>query len=197
MRIAVSALAGVVVVALAGCGGSTKTVTVAAKPTTTRVKGTTASGAATTAAVVNPPVATRDGSVDQVPVTLSIVTLKRSGATVELTFELSLDKTASGHAQVASTFDDGEFQKVTSPGATNISGGDTLDGIYLVDTTHAKKYPVARDSYNQCVCDINLSGTFVDTGAPVFLSATFGAPPASSVNVSIPGYGTFANVPIS
>jgi hypothetical protein len=197
VRIPVSALAGVVVVAVAGCGGSTKTVTVAAKPTTTRVSGTTAAGATTTAVVASPPVATRDGSVDQEPVTLSIVSLKRSGATVELTFELSLDKTASGHAQVASAFDDGEFEKVTAPGSTDISGGDTLDGIYLVDTTDAKKYPVARDSYGQCVCDINLGDTFVDSGAPVFLSATFGAPPSSSVNVSIPGYGTFANVPIS
>jgi hypothetical protein len=197
VRILVSALIVGAAVALAGCGGSTKTVTVAAKPTTTRVTGTTASGATTTAAVVSPPVATRDASVDQEPVTLSIVSLKRSGATVELTFELSLDKTASGHAQIASAFDDGEFEKVTSPGATDISGGDTLDGIYLVDTADAKKYPVARDSYNQCVCDINLSGTFVDAGAPVFLSATFGAPSADSVNVSIPGYGTFVNVPIS
>jgi hypothetical protein len=190
-------MAGLVAIALAGCGGATRTVTVTAKPVTTRVTGTTASGATTTAAVPSPPVATRDGSVDEDPVTLSIVSLKRSGATVELTFELSLDKSATEHAQVGGAFDDGEFEKVTSPGSTDISGGSTLDGIYLVDTTHAKKYPVARDSYNQCVCDINLSDTFVNYGAPVFLSATFGAPPVNSVNVSIPGYGTFANVPIS
>jgi hypothetical protein len=161
-----------------------------------RVTGTTAGGATTTAAVASPPVAARDASVDQQPVTLSIVTLKRSGATVELTFELTLDKTATGHAQIAGWFDDGEFEKVTAPGSIDISGGDTLDGIYLVDTTDAKKYPVARDSHNQCVCDINLSDTFVDAGAPVFLSATFGAPSSNSVNVSIPGYGTFVNVPI-
>jgi hypothetical protein len=197
VRIPVSALAGVVVVALAGCGGSTKTVTVTAKPTTTRVTGTTAGGATTTAAVASPPVASRDGSVDQEPVTLSILSLKRSGATVELTFELTLDKTASQHAQVAGAFDDGEYEKVTSPGASGLSGVNTLDGIFLIDTADAKKYPVARDSYNQCVCDINLANTFVDAGAPVLLSATFGAPPSNAVNVSIPGYGTFVNVPIS
>jgi hypothetical protein len=50
---------------------------------------------------VTPPLATRAGSVDQQPVTLSIVSLKRSGATVELTFELILSPNASGHAQIA------------------------------------------------------------------------------------------------
>lgn len=195
VRIPVSALAGVVVIAVAGCGGSTKTVTVTAKPVTTRVTGTTPSGSTTTATVTSPPLATRLGTVGGDPVTLSIVSLKRTGATVELTFSLST--TSTDRPAVDQTFDDGEYEKITSPGASDISGGSTLDGIYLIDATHAKKYPVARDSYNQCLCDTNLIGTYVYAGSSLFLSATFGAPPVNSVNVFIPDYGTFVNVPIS
>ena len=185
------------VAVLAGCGGATKTVTVTPKPTTTRVKGTTPSGATTTAAVSSPPLATRVSTMNGDPVMLSIDSLTRVGATVELT--ISLTTNATDRPCVCQTFDDGEYEKITSPGATDISGGSTLDGIYLVDNTDAKKYPVARDSYNQCVCDTNLLGTYVYQGAPLFLSATFGAPPGyvKAVNVFIPHYGTFVNVPIT
>lgn len=184
-------------VALAGCGGTTtKTVTVAPAATTTHATGTTPSGNTTTTATVSPPLATRAASIDHQPVTLSIVDLKRSGTTAELTIQLSTK--SSEQAQVADTFDDGIFQKIATPDASSIAGGDSLDGIYLIDTTNSKKYPVARDSNNACLCDTDLSDAFVANSAPMFLSATFGVPPPTvkAVNVFTPHYGTFVNVPI-
>jgi hypothetical protein len=187
----------VVAVAVAGCGGSTttKTVTVTAKPTTARVTGTTPGGTTTTTVAPSPPLASRTGTIDKEPVTLSIVSLKRSGTTAELT--LSLSTTGSQSVTVGDTFDDGVAETIT--GGNALSGVYTLDGIYLIDTTNSKKYPVARDSNNACLCDSNLLGPALTSAAPMFLSATFGAPPTTvtAVNVFIPTFGTFVNVPIS
>lgn len=196
MRVVGFVAVGLVAVAVAGCGGAstTKTITVTAKPATTRVTGTTPTGT-TTATVASPPLATRTGTIDKEPVTLSIVSLKRSGTTAELT--LSLSTTGSQSVTVGDTFDDGIAETVT--GGTTLSGAYTLDGIYLIDTTDSKKYPVARDSNNACLCDSNLLGPDLTSAAPMFLSATFGAPPTTvtAVNVFIPQFGTFVNVPIS
>lgn len=194
VRIPAFALAGVVAIAVAGCGGSTKTVTVTAKPVTTRVTGKTPTGT-TTATVTSPPLATRTGTIDKEPVTLSIVSLQRSGTTVELT--MSLSTTSSQSVTVGATFDDGVAQNIT--GGNALSGIYTLDGVYLIDTTNSKKYPVARDSNNACLCDSNLLGPNLTSAAPMFLSATFGAPPTTvtAVDVFVPTFGTFANVPIS
>lgn len=183
-------------IALAGCGGaSTKTVSVAAKPTATRVTGTTPSGATTTAVATAPPLATSAGSVDGVPVTLSILSLKRSGLVSELTFSLS---TTADKADVGNWFDDTIDESVKGEPRGNVDGANSLDGIFLVDASDAKKYPVARDSNNKCLCDDNLFLQDVTNAGPLVLSATFGAPPANvkAVNVFIPHYGTFANLPL-
>ena len=190
------------VLALAGCGGTaTKTVTAtasgttAASATTTTTTSATTPAGTTTTGTAAAPLATRSGSIDNEAITLSIVSLKRSGSTVQLTFSLSTKE--SDRAQVADAFDDGLFEKINSPGATSISGGDSLDGIYLIDSTNRKKYLVGRDSNNACLCDSDLGNGFVGSGAPLLLSATFGAPPVNSVDVFVPHYGTFAGVPIS
>jgi hypothetical protein len=196
MHVRACVVAAVLSVAvLAGCGGSTttKTVTVAAKPVTARVTGTTATGGTTSATVTSPPLATRTGTIDKAAVTLSIVSLKRSGTTVELT--MSLSTTSSQGVTVGTTFDDGVAENVT--GGNALSGVYTLDGIYLIDATNSKKYPVARDSNNACLCDSNLLDPNLTSAAPLFLSATFGAPPVAAVDVFIPTFGTFVNVPIS
>lgn len=67
----------------------------------------------------------------QSPITLGIAELARSGATVVLT--LRLTNHSDDRAQVASTFDDGIFQEITSPDAGSTAGGSSLDGIYLID----------------------------------------------------------------
>ena len=127
---------------------------------------------------------------------MSILSLVRSGLTVELTFEVSTTASSVG---VGDWFDDGIDESVKGEGPGNLDGSNTVDGVFLVDGTDAKKYPVARDSNNKCLCDDNLFLKDVTNAAPMVLSATFGAPPAyvKAVDVFIPHYGTFANVPLS
>lgn len=191
-----------VCVVIAGCGGSgsTKTVTVgtsAARSGTTTAPAST-TGARAPASKTGPALASRDGLVDKQPVTLQIAELKRSGSTTALTFRLQEGPGADATAQVAETFDDGLFEKQTGNGATSISGGSSLDGVFLIDAKNRKKYLVGRDSTGACACESNLSTAFVGKSAPLLLSATFGAPPADvrAVDVFVPHFGTFKDVPL-
>jgi len=145
------------------------------------------------------PLARREASVDGEPVVLEVVQLERSGDTTALSFRLSVEAGAgdpeSIGAQVAQTFDDGVGELAEG------SGGDTstLDGVSLIDSENRRRYLVARDSEGVCVCDGNLSGAFVEAGAPLLMSATFGAPPedVSTVDLVIPQFGSFKDVPLS
>ena len=73
---------------------------------------------------------------------------------------------------------------------------DTVDGVSLIDANNRKRHLVGRDAGGACVCDNGLSGTFVESGSPVVLSATFGAPPpdVQVMDVVIPKFGTFKDV---
>lgn len=138
-------------------------------------------------------VASRDGQIDGEAIRLEITELARSGGTSAITIRLvSKGGPDAGSAQISDTLDDG---------ISNDSGNtyDTVDGISLIDAANRKRYLVARDSGGQCVCDNELSGTFVKPGAPTVLPATFAAPPANvkAVDVVIPKFGTFKNVPLS
>jgi hypothetical protein len=141
-------------------------------------------------------IAGMDGTVDGKPARLDILSLTRSGATSQLTLRLSNtnpDATQSG-IQIADTFDDGVNGTAEHP-----NDPFTVDGLSLVDTVNRKKYLVARDTEGKCVCDGGLSNVFVKAKQSVNLSATFGAPPGTvrTVNVFVPKFGTFRNVPIS
>lgn len=141
-------------------------------------------------------IAGMDGTVDGAPARLDILSLTRSGGVSQLTMRLSNtnpDDTSSG-IQVGDTFDD------------NVNGTDTkpddpftVDGVSLVDAVNRKKYLVARDTAGKCVCDGGLSSEFVKADQSLNLSATFGAPPPSvrTVNVFVPKFGTFRDVPIT
>jgi len=145
------------------------------------------------------PLASRQSSLDGEPVVLEVVQLERSGDTTALTFRLMVEAGAgdpeSIGAQVSQTFDDGVGEVAQG------SGGDTstLDGVSLIDSENRRRYLVARDSEGVCVCDGNLSGAFVEAGAPLLMSATFGAPPedVSTVDLVIPQFGSFKDVPLS
>ena len=49
------------------------------------------------------------------------------------------------------------------------------------------------------MCDSNLGAQFVGDGTTTVLSATYGAPPADvkAMDVVVPRFGTFKDVPIS
>lgn len=187
---------------LAGCGttGGTKTVTVRAGATAPADATPTGAGPAPTTARTptrtDTVIARRTGTVNNTPVVLEIVEFKRSRATVALSIRLST-KSSNGPL-IDETFDDGINQKSRSRGVPDKAGTDTLDGIYLIDGAHGRRYLVARDRENNCVCDHDLYHQDLAPGQPASLSAIFGAPPPSvkAVDVFIPRFGTFKDLPL-
>jgi hypothetical protein len=190
-------LAPAVVLALlaAGCGGgggsAPKTASTAAS----------SSGPAPPPASVKPgapakAIDGRDSTVDGDPARLDILSLTRSGGVSQITLRLANTNLpdAQGSMQIGDTFDDGANDTTTKPNKPF-----TLDGIALIDAVNRKKYLVARDTAGECICDGGLSSQFVEPGRSLNLSATFGAPPpdVKAVNVFVPRFGTFRNVPIS
>lgn len=144
--------------------------------------------------------ASKVGRVDGFPVELTITELVRGGDTMTLTLSLMTDPDEDQTAEVGGEFDNGIYEDLTGAGANNVGiSGATLDGITLIDTTNKQRYLVARDADNVCVCDVDLGTTSVGANAPTLLSATYGAPPedVTAVDVMVPGYGTFRDVPIS
>lgn len=143
------------------------------------------------------PVAVRRGSIDGESVSLELIELDRSGDTTVLNLRVAaLGETESSiGGQISDTFDDGVAQGDDDAELD----GSTLDGISLIDSQNRRRYLVARDSTDTCVCDGNLGGAFVEQGAPLTLSATFGAPPedVEAVDVVVPSFGTFRDVPLS
>jgi hypothetical protein len=153
-----------------------------------------------TAEVLEDSLASRDGEIDGVPVRLDIVEFVRSGSTVQLTIGLTnLAEVGGSDAQISDTFDDGAQAAPRSPAeAAGDLDAHTMDGISLIDGTNSKRHLVARDSAGDCVCDGDLSAKFLEPGVPALLSATFGAPPedVEALDVQIPGFGTFTDVPL-
>jgi hypothetical protein len=186
-----------VLVAVAGCGGGDDKKASSKPAQATAKQSTSTSPSGKVVAAPEKAIASRDGSMDNKPVKLEITELKRSGATTALTFRLTATK-SDDSAQVAQTFDDGIDQKIkNSP--NQFAGGSTLDGISLIDSKNRKRYLVGRDETGACVCDGDLSTAFANSDAPVLLSATYAAPPPDvrAVDVVIPHFGTFKDVPIS
>lgn len=80
-----------------------------------------------------------------------------------------------------------------------VDGFDAFNAVSLTDGVNKKRYLVAADSSGRCVCSTGLLEEPVDAGQAVVFSATFQAPPLSttSLQVDVPGIGSFADVPIS
>ena len=138
--------------------------------------------------------AARVSALDEQPVRLEIRQLERAGSTTSLGLRLT---TTSGYgARLGRSFDDGVLQAIRSSGSRE--NGSSIDGVYLIDRMHGTKYLVARDADNRCICDTGLQATRLTALAPLNLSATYGAPPASvrAVDVVVPLFGTFPNVPL-
>ncbi|HET8537226.1 MAG TPA: hypothetical protein VFL73_08620 [Solirubrobacteraceae bacterium] len=124
---------------------------------------------------------------------LAITHLDRTGEITSLTVKLSNDN--SFWADIDDIFDDGDTQPIRNSDSNE--NGYSVDGIYLLDRAHGQKYLVARDPDGRCICDTGLEGRRVADGS-ITLSATYGAPPpnVTAVDVVVPHFGTFANVPL-
>jgi len=131
------------------------------------------------------------------PVTMrfDLVELKRRGDLMDLTARLTntaTDRSQDLRWQVASRFT-GSYRE----DLTNTSGA--FSGTVLTDVTGKKRYFVAADSGNNCVCTDNLSSTFVGAGQTLELTATYAAPPTSTtmMDVAVPQLPVFRDVPVS
>ena len=125
--------------------------------------------------------------------TFVLTELRRSGPTVVLNGRL---EAAEGNAQVASAFNDGIDQEVEGE---QREGVDVFDGVAMVDAEGRKKYLVARDETGRCVCTNSLNSQFASPEAPVQLTATLTAPPATvtQIDLLIPHFETLRAVPIT
>ncbi|MEO3798721.1 hypothetical protein [Nonomuraea sp. B1E8] len=77
----------------------------------------------------------------------------------------------------------------------------TVEAVSLIDPVNAKRYRVARNGTGEdaeCVCS-GTQGQFLEKGDSSTLYAVFAAPPAdvTKINVEMPMFGVFTDVPIS
>jgi hypothetical protein len=191
-------LAVALAIAAAGCGGDGDKKT--AQEQATPAAGAPAEGTATPAPSATPEEAAALvetlGSVDGGRARFILTELRRSGPTVILNARLEPVDPAGTRLQVGSTFDDGSFQALEDGGD---EGGDVFDGVALVDPEGRKKYLVARDETNRCVCSNELSSAFIRAEAPVELTATLAAPPpgVTQVDLIVPRFETLRGVPLA
>jgi hypothetical protein len=179
----------------AGCGVTAVTKRQPAPPRPAAAKAaTTVSVPRPKAFVADRVIASRTGSFNMFDVRLAITHLERTGATTSLS--VGLTSADPNYAPwIRNYLDDGETQAIR--GSDSRENGDSVDGIYLLDRTHGQKYLVARDPDGRCICDVGIGDLRVDDHS-VTLSATYGAPPPEvhAVDVVVPRFGTFANVPL-
>lgn len=134
-------------------------------------------------------------SQTRVRMRLSVTELKRRGELLDLTATLTnleQDRSKDLRWQVGSRFA-GSYRKDLESTDGAFSGG------VLTDVAGKKRYLVAADSANACVCTVQLSSTFVGAGQTVDLNATYAAPPASTakLDVAIASLGNFRDLPVS
>jgi hypothetical protein len=160
-------------------------------PTATSAAETSAATSATSGTAPAPTpaaggaIATADG--ETAGVTATVKELKRSsGGTVSLKFVI----TNGSNKKLYFGYDFGD------PGY-HIGDNGSIGGVQLIDPVGKKKYFVARDSEEKCVCSRGLHD--MDTGASVNMWAKFPAPPndVQKISVVIPHFSPMDDVPIS
>jgi hypothetical protein len=134
-------------------------------------------------------------SQTRVRMRLSVTELKRRGDLLDLTATLTnleQDRSKDLRWQVGSRFA-GSYRKDLE------STDGAFSGSVLTDVAGKKRYLVAADSANACVCTVQLSSTFVGAGQTVDLNATYAAPPATTtkLDVAIASLGNFRDLPVS
>lgn len=132
-----------------------------------------------------PPIASADGELAGVRV--EVTELKRSsGGTLNLKFAMINDSDESvsfGYSFVDKAHDNTDF------------GG--IGGVHLIDPVGKKKYFVARDSENKCLCSQKVSD--VPKRGRTNLWAKFPAPPddVERISIVVPHFSPMDDVPLS
>jgi hypothetical protein len=185
-------LAAIAIAAALGAGGcSNKEPAAPATPSAPAAAAPPAAAPAPAAPAAAPPpssvpvLATADGETPGIKA--EIQELKRdSGGT--LTLKLTLVNGSSKRLDFGYAFGDPDHQ---------IKDHASVGGISLIDPVNKKKYLVARDSENTCLCSRGLN--HVAPGERLNVWAKFPAPPddVQKINVSIPHFSPADDVPIS
>ena len=135
--------------------------------------------------VAAPPIATAEG--EKPGVRAEVTELKRgSGDTVTLKFTVIND-----------TSDTAPLHAIGLAEGIDITAGDIrIGGVHLIDPVGKKKYFVARDSENKCVCSY---APFIKKGERANLWAKLAAPPdaVERVSVVLPTFSPLDDVPIT
>ena len=135
------------------------------------------------------PVATRPGSFDKDKVVGALYPVRRTG------------QTASVNLYIAAQDADGSFMLLNSLGDGNTETSSkaltSVDGVRLVDPVAKKAYLPAVTADGQCVCSPD-DGATGEVRSSVWVTVTFAAPPAelTMINVTVPTFGTFTDVPV-
>jgi hypothetical protein len=170
-------------------GGGTPTPTATETSAAAPPEDGTATATATATATPSEAVASKEETISETPVRLDLLSLRRAGELAELELRLTNlqePETGADRFQTGGLFDGPEIEDDYS-----------VDGIYLIDPVNRKKYPVAKDSEGICVCS-ELASDLLEPGDSIALTATYGAPPddVTQVDVSVPSFGTFRDVPL-
>lgn len=136
------------------------------------------------------PFASRPGSFERVPVTARMYRVQRSGNTATVNLYIAAKDSGDWFA-LGDQLGDGNTE-------TASKSMFSIDGIRLIDTAAKKAYLPAVTADGSCVCSPDDDGTNNYSNS-VWVTVTFAAPPTTStkVNVSVPTFGTFTDVPVS
>jgi hypothetical protein len=177
------------VLAVTGCSNKEAPPAPAAAPTASAPAQPPAAPVAATPAAPppssTPAVATADGETPGIKA--EIQELKRnSGGTV--TLKLAVINGSSKELGFGYNFGDPDH---------HIKDFGSVGGISLIDAVNKKKYLVARDSEDTCLCSRSVNS--VGAGEQLNVWAKFPAPPddVQKINVAIPHFSPADDVPIS
>jgi Cytochrome oxidase complex assembly protein 1 len=125
------------------------------------------------------------GDGDQTGTRAVITDLKRGGSTVTLKFTIYND--SNDFLNTGSRFDGSGYKS---------NGYRSFSGLHLIDSVSKKKYFVAADSENNCLCSEHVDDIKAKT--QVSLWAKFPAPPdnVQKITVEIPHFIPIEDVPI-
>lgn len=192
-------LAAAALLLLAGCSGSDEPDAAPSSPVTSSGEGDSLAAAPRTTSNPSEPLpvlASRETSAasGSRAIALRVEVNELTRRDDLLLVNLTVNNVSDGGPgwQIAGFFDDGNLQQPPEQQTT-------ADGITLIDTAGRKRHLVARDSEGGCVCTEALAGAFLPAGERLTITATFAAPPAGvkTMDVVVPGVGTFAAVPVT
>ncbi|WSJ31790.1 hypothetical protein OG479_22285 [Streptomyces subrutilus] len=180
---AAAAVAAVLALTLAGCGGGEK-----AKPAEPQKTSTAQSPG-------NPSAPTPDGGQSPAPAPVLATVNGESGIVLTIN---TVTRDAGGFVTVNGQIKNTGSQQFVKTSAwrgaeRDLTGsGESVAGATLVDKAGKKRYYVLRDTDGRCLCTTGVAG--IDAGATVPFFAQFPAPPTTTADVefSLPTFATAA-----